>query len=550
MKNHKIIAVLALSSLFINLVSAAGQHKDLKRPAGWKNLTFGGRFMDRLEPLPTLGKRTADTWGVAAVKPRDITLGIEDPKWSYWGGNIIQTTDGKYHQFVCRWAESSPKGHMYWPNSEVVHAVSDNSYGPFIVKKVIGRGHNPEIYQLADGRYVCYVIGAYYLADSIDGPWKRKRFKFDTRDRKIIEGLTNLSFVRRSDGSHLMVCRGGGIWASKNGLGPWEQITQERTYPKVAGHFEDPVIWRTNVQYHMIVNDWHGRIAYYMRSKDGVQWKIDSGEAYQPGIAVYADGQKEDWYKYERIKIFQDKYGRSIQANFAVIDYAKRQDKANDNHSSKNIAIPLTKGRLLTLLNQTKPDANTKQIEVKIVSEEGFDAQKDIDLKSLKFGAPEEVDFGRGSTLLKTKKVGNDLIVIFSVKGNGFQDHNFTGKLIGQTSKGKLLFGYTRLPWITYGEAIVSARKPKLNKVDGKLNLEVEVKNHGINPSKHSKVTIVIADAKGQKLGTIAATCAPLKPWEKAIIKFTTPKFIKMGVTYHYTVTTGTNTMHPLIYKN
>ena len=178
----------------------AQNHQDVKRPDEWKNLVMGARFMDRFDPLPILNKRTADTWGVEAVKPRDITLGIEDPAWSYWGGNIVVGDDGKYHKFVCRWPENHPKGHMAWPGSEVVHAVSDSRFGPFKVQEVIGKGHNPEAYRLADGRYVCYVIGAYYLADTLDGPWERKKFKFHRRERRVVEGLTNLTFTRRGDG--------------------------------------------------------------------------------------------------------------------------------------------------------------------------------------------------------------------------------------------------------------------------------------------------------------------------------------------------------------
>jgi len=44
----------------------------------------------------------------------------------------------------------------------------------------------------------------------------------------------------------------------------------------------------------MIVNDWYGRIAYYLRSKDGIHWKVDPGEAYLPGIAKYEEGTEED----------------------------------------------------------------------------------------------------------------------------------------------------------------------------------------------------------------------------------------------------------------
>ena len=69
-------------------------------------------------------------------------------------------------------------------------------------------------------------------------------------------------------------------------------------------------------------------------------------------VSVHEDGTVEKWWKYERMKVFQDKLGRAIQANFAVIDVEKNLDKANDNHSSKNISIPVTAGRLLTILDK------------------------------------------------------------------------------------------------------------------------------------------------------------------------------------------------------
>ncbi|MCK4563460.1 MAG: glycoside hydrolase family protein [Verrucomicrobia bacterium] len=540
----KTIATLLLGLSVASLVNAQN-HKDVKRPEEWEKLVFGGRFMDRFEPLPELGPRTSDTWGEDAVKPRDITLGIEDPAWSYWGGNIVVGDDGKYHKFVCRWPENHPKGHMAWFGSEVVHAVSDSRFGPFNVQKVIGKGHNPEVYRLADGRYVCYVIGAYYLGETIEGPWERKKFTFNPCDRRIVEGLSNISFVRRADGSYIMVDRGGGIWVSRNGLGPWEQVTQGSNYPPVRGSYEDPVMWKTTVQYHMIVNDWHGRIAYHLRSKDGVNWKVDSGEAYMPGIAVYADGQKEDWYKYERLRMFQDEHGRAIQANFAVIDYAKRKDLPNDIHSSKNLPIPLTVGRLLTLLNPTLPTAKTKEIRLRITAEEGFDPHTDIDFEALRFGSPEEVDFGGGCELLHAKKEGKDIFAYFSAAGHGFSDHNFAGKLLGRTSKGGLLFGYSRLPWIAYEEPILSARNPVLEE----KQVAVEITNYGESASKPSQVSIAIASMEGETLGTIEGTCPALDPQATATLKLKAPPFMKTGADYHYTAKTGGDTMNALTYK-
>ena len=74
-------------------VATAWNHGEVKRPDEWKDLVYGGRFMDRFEPMPILSERTSDTWGDDVVIPRDITLGIEDPEWSYWGGNIVVGED-------------------------------------------------------------------------------------------------------------------------------------------------------------------------------------------------------------------------------------------------------------------------------------------------------------------------------------------------------------------------------------------------------------------------------------------------------------------------
>lgn len=151
-----------------------------------------------------------------------------------------------------------------------------------------------------------------------------------------------------------MVCRGGGVWISKDGLSTYHQLTDKRIYPAVEGRFEDPVVWKDELQYHLIVNDWLGRIAFYQRSKDGVNWVTEQGEAYMPGISFHKDGKVERWFKYERPKVLQDQYGRATQMNFAVIDTIKWNDLPNDKHSSKNICIPLNKGMRLSILNKRK----------------------------------------------------------------------------------------------------------------------------------------------------------------------------------------------------
>lgn len=498
---------MKLYSLFLCASAAlllGTQHTDAQvterpRPAEWNHLVEGARFMDRFLPMPA-GKLSSDVWGAKNVIPRYIDNGIEDDVRSYWGGNIIKDNAGQYHLYVCGWPENSPKGHMFWPNSTVYHAVCNNSIGPFMIKDTIGPGHNPEAFRLKDGRVVVYVIDGYYLAGDLNGPWTYNKFNFDKRDRPIIEGLSNLTFSQREDGSYLMVCRGGGVWISQTGLSPYNQITDKRVYPPVKGEFEDPVVWRDHIQYHLIVNDWLGRIAFYLRSKDGVNWVTDPGEAYLPGISVHEDGKVEDWFKYERIKILQDEYGRAIQANFAVIDTLKHEDLPNDNHSSKNISIPLNPGLLLTVLDTKPITPNTKTIRVKIAAEEGFNPQTDIDLNSLRFGASTEVNFGKGSKVLSTKKEGKDLIVTFDAKGNGITAEEFAPKLLGKTTAGKLLYGYARLPWISYNDPILSARMPVFT-ADGR-NMTIEVENFGQATSKPAILKLEqLKDGKKTEIG-------------------------------------------------
>lgn len=532
MKNIKLIVMGTL--LLISNITYS-QVTQRERPKEWDQLVKGARFMDRF--LPMKGNNlSSETWGTSTVRPRYVDNGIEDCIWSYWGGNIRKAEDGKYHLMVCGWLEASPKGHMEWSNSWVFNTISDTPTGPFKPVNIIGKGHNPEIFRAKDGRYVVYVIDGRYVADDINGKWEYGKFDFNARDRRIIEGLSNLSFAQREDSSYLMVCRGGGIWISQDGLSEYNQLTDSRVYPNVKGRFEDPVIWRDSIQYHMIVNDWLGRIAFYLRSKDGVNWITDPGEAYMPGIATHEDGRTEDWFKYERIKIYQDKYGRAIQANFAVIDTLKKEDKPFDHHSSKNISIPLNPGVLLTLLDAKPITSKTKAIRLKIQAEEGFNPQTDIDINSLRFGASEEVNYGRGSKVLKTENDGNDLIVTLCGEGNGMTENEFAPKLIGKYKNGEMLYGYARLPYVDYIAPILSARAPVFTKSDKGWQGTIEVQNFGQIDSP--KGSIKIAYKRDGKLINIASSAiSALKPYEKTDVRFTTKSSFEEDKDYDFVVT-------------
>ena len=508
---HTAAALAAITTFTFAPQNAAPQAVDRPRPQQWERLVKGARFMDRILPMPD-GRKGKHVWGTAEVAERFVDNGIEMPDTSFWGGNILKGSDGLYHMYVCGWPEDSPQGHMFWPNSTVYHAVSKRLHGPYAIRETVGKGHNPEAYRLADGRTVIYVIGGYYISDSLDGPWQYGQFEFDTRDRRVIEGLSNLTFAERDDGSRLMVCRGGGVWISRDGLAPYRQITEERIYPPVDGEFEDPVVWRDSLQYHLIVNDWLGRIAYYQRSLDGVHWVTEQGEAYVPGVSVHKDGYVEQWFKYERPKVYQDDKGRVEQLNFAVIDTIKWNDLPNDSHSSKNICLPMNKGLLTEVLNREPIDETTDTIELLIKGEKGFKPARDLDIRSLRLGSNTTVNFGSGAKAVKTQRRGRDLVVTFDAKGSGIDKDEFAPKLLGKTRKGGIVFGYASLPYVDYRPAVLSSRRPAYDV--GSRQITVEIENFGLSASKVSEVTITTADGR-----SFSAAVPPLEPYGKTKIR-------------------------------
>jgi hypothetical protein len=299
----------------------------------------------------------------------------------------------------------------------------------------------------------------------------------------------------------------------------------------VEGYFEDPVVWRDHIQYNLIVNDWLGRIAFYLRSKNGVDWKVEAGEAYLPGIAKHEDGLVEGWHKLERMKVYQDEYGRATQANFAVIDVEKEFDKGSDNHSSKNIVVPLTKGLLLTVLNKKRIDANTKTIRVRVAAEAGFNPVSDIDFSSLRFGSPDTVNYGGGGKLLRKKASGNDLTLFFEGQDNVFPEDEFAAKLLGKTTEGALLFGYSRLPEVSFNTPILSARIPVIEQKDNSLFVETTVENFGEVVSRKARLSILLKNGFKE---TVLATAdlAPLKPFEKTILKMKIQSKLDAGKEY------------------
>lgn len=460
-----------------------------------KGLIRGGAFKDRILPMP-VGKNglRSDVWGDENVKPRNVENGIEDPLWSFWCRSVHKEDDGKYHLIGARWLES--KGFDAWPTSRVYHAVSDSPTGPFkVIDPDIGRGHNVTYFRTKDGKYIISGLFEDYIASTINGPWKKRKITYDFRGGTCPDDSNN-TFTSREDGSVLMINQPGRVWISEDGLKPFRKVTDNHGgHPCTLGIFEDPIIWRDEVQYNVIFNDWYGRTAYYMRSKDGVNWVWDQGIAYDINIAKHPDGSAERWYKYERPSVLVDEYGRATHIYFAVIDSRKDYDKPNDNHNTKNIALPLIVQRRLEL-PENKPVWGKNIIQVRIKAEKGFNPKKDVKLSSLLFGSPSTVDFGKGLKPIKSKMQGDDLIVTFSGEYSGFTKEDFVGKLIGSDKNDKLVFGYVRLPGVSFNEPILNANRPIIK--NGEANFIIE--NFGMSASKQGKLTLKLHKTGEQKV--------------------------------------------------
>ncbi|WP_214611558.1 hypothetical protein [Zobellia barbeyronii] len=429
----------------------------------------GASFSDLILPMPIHNKLRTDLWGTEGVLPRDPDNGIEDPEWSYWGGRPVKDRDNKYHMLVTRWPANATKGHWEWPNSTVAHVVSEAPTGPYKVKEDTaydfhnGLGHNPDIILLNDDTYLFYSLvnweATLFTSKTMNGPWKRLGvmtvdWKSTNEDEKLsYRYYRNLSGVQLEDGRFLFVTKAGEMMRSETAdpLGPYTVLTDQIRYNQIIpekyrnSNYEDPVLWKDEVQYHMMINAFWDYRAIYLRSPNGIHWKFNPGTAYTPDNTSYEDGTRTHWYKLERPHVLQDQYGRATHLSLAVIDVSKADDLARDKHSSKNIIVPLTVHKRIKMLNKKKIDSTTKKIKILVFSEQGFDAQKDIDLASLRFGATEEVDFGRGSKAIKTKKKGNDLIIEFNGTGNGITAINFAGKLLGKTKEGKLIIAFSKL---------------------------------------------------------------------------------------------------------
>ena len=315
-----------------------------------------GQFMDCFEPMPIVGELTTDCWG-SVVGARDQSNGLEDRSnnyFCYWDGKILKDKKtGTYYMFASRWNES--EGHYGWFGSNAVYATSDNLYGPYTDKGLLwaedqgGKGHNVWPLELKkhdpNGKYAIVVSetrgGDVFVSDSLDGPWK------NIGSLQVNEGYwqSNTCLIVRPDGKYEIINRNGDIAISDDLLGVYDVQTRN-IWGQVRGMptecIEDAVMWYSDGLYHVTVNKWDSRNAYYLTSENGIDgWKLNQGSAYQPDedFLRYEDGTVNHWNKIERPNVYIED-GVVKAMTFSVIDVPKEQEAGGDDHGSKVIVVP------------------------------------------------------------------------------------------------------------------------------------------------------------------------------------------------------------------
>jgi hypothetical protein len=354
-------------------------------------------LIEYFQPTPIACPLTKSTWGASSSVPRDTCNGLEDtknpPQWLYWDGKILRAKDGKYHLLASRWPAS--QGHNGgWGNSDAILAVSDALLGPYVDKGFAytdgpdsrdrSKGHNVSGCELPDGTY-CLIVSeivpfTIFTSPSLDGPWTNKgHAQIDSNGVQIsLSGDThlesNVSLVVRPDGNFQIIQRHGIIALSTTGiLGPYKvqrpttkysaAETPPANFPTVypvrqkhttadpyapstienmATYAEDPLIWYSGGQYHVVYDYPDDKVGYHLTSMDGIHDWTDQGFAYDPRMAKqlfsYTDGSVVSWTKMERPNVIMEN-GHITHFTFSVTDVEKAQISGGSNHGNKVIVM-------------------------------------------------------------------------------------------------------------------------------------------------------------------------------------------------------------------
>jgi hypothetical protein len=308
-------------------------------------------LIDYFQPTPIVCPLTSNTWGAAGVLPRDTCNGLEDStnkQYQYWDGKILKGSDGKYHMYAGQWPQN--KGFADWPSSVIAEGVSNGTIiGSYVLSTTTpftGKEQNVTGAVGSDGSFILLDslgnggTGNIYTSTSLTDPWTSKGQFQISGGSTSTQTTENLTIWANADGSFEIMSRSfQEMVSTSNILGPY---TIKATVPSLQSQgYEDPVIWCSGGQYHLVANGYNARKANHYTSADGINnWK-NMGLAYDPttDFVRYTDGTVNHWYKMERAGVVMEN-GHVTAFTFAVIDVDKTLDLANDTHGSKVIVVP------------------------------------------------------------------------------------------------------------------------------------------------------------------------------------------------------------------
>jgi hypothetical protein len=246
-------------------------------------------------------------------------------------------------------------------------------------------GHNTQVVTLLNGTYALIVSEVVpftiFTASSLDGPWTPcsgspgSGLTVPSGFGGNTNYASNVSLVVRPDGNFEITQRHGLLALSTTGIcGPYKAQQPTNTYPSneaIPSQYsasiypnrqkhsdpmgpssvestysvaEDPVIWFSGGQYHVLYDYPGDRVGYHLTSTDGIHNWTDQGLAYDPRYAQqifsYTDGTVDHWFKMERPSVLVEN-GLITHVTFAVADVNKdNQIPAGSNHGSKVIVVP------------------------------------------------------------------------------------------------------------------------------------------------------------------------------------------------------------------
>lgn len=333
--------------------------------------------------------------------PTSENYGFEMEDYWLWCGSSIKGEDGLYHMFSARWSKEYPFFTGYIAGSEIVHAVSENPYGPYTFKEVVlgDRGenywdgrmtHNPSIIKYGN-TYALYYIGSTYngkrptaselsmpkkpacidecyrnirigvaVSDSINGPWKRLDkpiFEIDPNgwDNTVV---TNPAPCVCPDGSIFMYYRSNtpqglkiGVAKADSPTGEYKRMLNTHIFaPYESVVVEDPFVWFDKDHYEMIAKDVNGLTcgeifggAHFI-SADGIHWDYAKERKAYSRLVKFDDGSEKLIYHLERPNItFVDGKPSFLSAAYGKDGGKKQAHGGNFDvmSMSKTLIIPL-----------------------------------------------------------------------------------------------------------------------------------------------------------------------------------------------------------------